>query len=66
MDPFHFAQFLLGVGEQVDSLAAYGVGKQDLGGEAGNRYGSVCQDLRALQKGRLDGHERRRLTKAGK
>src|SRR5215469_161274 len=65
MDPFHLAQFLLWMREEIDAFAANGMGKQDFGGEARNGNSGVGKDLRALMKSCLNGHGRIRLTSAG-
>jgi hypothetical protein len=34
MDPCHLTQFVIGMGEKVDTFAPESMGEQDLGGEA--------------------------------
>ena len=53
MEPFDLAQLLLGMGEQVDALAAQRVREQHFGSEARHGNGGVFEESDALEEGGL-------------
>ena len=48
VQPLHFAQLLLGMGEKVDALDPHGVAEQHFRGEPGHRDSAILEDARAL------------------
>ena len=56
VQPFHLAQFLFGVGVEVDALDAHGVGEEHFRGQPRHGDAGILQDARALLQRGLHGH----------
>ena len=56
VEPLHLVQFLLGVREWVNSLAAERVREEHFGGQARHADSGILQQAGTLKQGRLDGH----------
>src|SRR5579864_137056 len=58
VDPAELAQFLFGMGVQVDAVASDGVAQKNFRGQARSRDSGVLQKLSALEERRVQRHSR--------